>query len=195
MEKFWHNLKNNVPVLIKIAVTHYQFETIHPFIDGNGRIGRLLIILQLVDSQILTKPTLYLSVFFEKNRAFYCNSLTMVRKSNNIEQWVKFFLNGIIETAQDGIETFKQIISLRQKYDQKIMTMGGRAKNVQNLLLFMFSRPVVNTKNVEKELKISFNSASRLLKTLADLRILEEITGFSQNRFFVFGDYLNLFKK
>lgn len=194
LEKFWHQ-NNNIPKLIKIAIIHYQFETIHPFLDGNGRLGRLLITLQLVDSKILTKPALYLSSFFEKNRASYYDSLNIVRKSNDLEQWIIFFLNGVITTSKDSINTFKKIINLRKKYNTKIITMGSRSKNAQKLLLYMFSKPIINIKTVEKELAISFNSANRLLKTLVDLKILKELTGFSRNRLFVLEEYLELFKK
>lgn len=194
-EKFWHNKNLDIPILVKMAINHYQFETIHPFLDGNGRIGRLLITLQLVESGILTKPALYISAFFEKNRSAYYDSLTMVRQSSNLEQWIKFFLNGIIDTAKDGIKIFKDIVNLRQRYEEKIFTLGARAKNAQRLLLYMFSRPIVNNKIVEKELGISFNSANRLIKSLVDLDMLKEVTGHSRNRLFVLKEYLDLFKK
>ena len=194
LEKFWHNQSLQLPYLIKIAITHYQFETIHPFLDGNGRCGRLLIVLQLIDAQILSKPFLYMSTFFEKNRNSYYDSLSMVRKSNDLEQWITFFLNGIVETAQDGIKTFKGILELQREYDTSILTLGSRAKNAQKLLRFMYATPIVNVRSVEKELGISFSSANRLLKSLTELGVLKETTEDSRNRLFVLEKYLNLFR-
>ena len=194
LEKFWHNSSLQLPFLIKIAITHYQFETIHPFLDGNGRCGRLLIVLQLIDAQLLSKPALYASTFFEKNKVSYYNSLTRVRTANDLEQWIVFFLIGIVETAQHELRTFKAIIALRQEYDTKTLTLGSRSKNAQKLFQLMYGTPIVNARWVEKELNISFSSANRLLKSLTELGILKETTGFSRNRLFVLEKYLNLFR-
>ena len=194
LEKFWHNKSLQLPYLIKIAITHYQFETIHPFLDGNGRAGRLLIVLQLLDAQVLQKPVLYMSTFFERHRASYYDSLSIVRTSNDLEQWIVFFLSGIVDTARHGIEIFREIISLRQEYEKKILTLGLRAENAQKLLRSMFAKPIVNANWVTKELGIVFSSASLLLKSLTELGVLTEITGFSRNRLFVLEKYLNLFR-
>ncbi len=119
----------------------------------------------------------------------------MVRKNNGLEQWIKFFLNGVIDTANDGINTFKSIIDLRLQYEQKILTLGIRAKNAQKLILHMFSKPIISIKSVEQTLGVSFNSASRLVNDLKESKILDELTGYSRNRLYVLRDYLNLFKK
>ncbi len=194
LEKFWHNQSLQIPMLIKIAITHYQFETIHPFLDGNGRCGRLLIVLQLLDAQILQKPVFYMSTFFERHRASYYDSLSIVRTSNDLEQWITFFLTGVVDTAQHSIEIFREIISLRQEYEEQILTLGSRAKNAHKLLRCMFAQPIVNAKLATKELGMAFSSANLLLKSLTDLGILKEVTGFSRNRLFALEKYLNLFR-
>lgn len=194
LEKFWHNESLAIPHLIRIAISHYQFETIHPFLDGNGRIGRLLITLYLVDKQLLTRPTLYLSEFFERNRGAYYDALTVVRKSNDIEHWIKFFLSGVSETAANSQRTFERIIELRRVCEKRILKLGKRAAKAQELLRTLYSQPVMNANEVAARLKITHQSASSLIRAFEQLDILAEITGRKKSRLFVFSDYLKLFE-
>lgn len=194
LELFWHNESINVPDLIRIALSHYQFETIHPFLDGNGRIGRLLITLYLVNRGLLRKPSLYLSDFFERNRGSYYDALTRVRESHDILHWVRFFLSAVIETANKGKETFQKILILRQEMDELIFGYGKRVENAQTLIKRLYSRPAITANDAASLLGISHQAASSLLKKMVANGILNEITGYQRNRVFFFRRYLELFE-
>lgn len=195
LEAFWHNEGEDVPHLVRIAISHYQFETVHPFLDGNGRIGRLLITLYLVSHKLLAKPSLYLSDYFEKNKGAYYDALTRVRASNDLAHWIKMFLVAMIATAEKGKDTFQKILALRNEVEGKLLTMGRRAKNGHRLLTLLYRRPTVNAGTVSKELKISQVAADKLLKSFVDAGILKELTGFKRNRMFQFKAYFDLFLK
>jgi len=194
-EKFWHNEMINMPVLLKSAIGHYQFETIHPFLDGNGRIGRLLISLQLMERDFLNYPVLYISDFFETNRQAYYDSLNKVRTDNDLEQWILFFLEGIIETSKKSKMTFEKILVMRESFENGIATLGRKSETGRALLRYLFSDPIVKIKDVEKYLEVSYTSANNLVEDFVRLGILKEKTGFSRNRLFGMDDYIKLFRK
>jgi Fic family protein len=193
LEKFWHNEEILVPHLIRVAISHYQFETIHPFLDGNGRIGRLLIPLYLVSKDLLAKPSLYLSDFFEQNRSSYYDALMKVRTSNDLIHWVRFFLNGVAKTATKGRDVFRQILTLRTEAEHAIMDLGKRAPTARQALNVLYCRPVLAAADLEKSLKITTPTANRLIKSLLEKQILVEMTGQQRGRIYAFERYLNLF--
>lgn len=194
IEKFAHDDFNYMPELLKIALIHYQFETIHPFLDGNGRVGRLFITLYLVSKRILKAPILYLSDFFEKNRTLYYDNLMRVREKNDINRWCKFFLIGIIETAKSGIKTFDNILQLQKTCDEKIRSLGVRAANAQKVLNYLYERPVISPTMVGIIAKLSSASAYKLTADLERLGILKEATGGKRGKFYIFDNYVKLFK-
>ena len=194
-EMFLNNDEIHVPDLIKIAIAHYQFETIHPFLDGNGRIGRLMIPLFLVSRGILDKPLLYLSEFFEKNRSVYYDKLTYTREKNDLNQWIKYFLIGIAETAESGVNTLMEIMKLKEEVENKILTMGRRAENAKKLLTGLFANPIVTAKTVVNITGLSVKAANDLIKLFLDEHILSELTKGERNRVFAFEKYVNLFNK
>jgi Fic family protein len=195
LESFVHNEEIFFPELLKIALIHYQFETIHPFLDGNGRVGRLIITLYLVNRGILQKPILYLSDFLEAHRRHYYENLMRVREKNDISQWFKFFLVGIIETANKGITTFDSILQLQKQIDSKIQTLGSRALNAQKITNYLYQKPLINAEKVCEVAAISFPSAYKLIAELERIGILKEITGGQRSREYIFDNYIKLFQQ
>lgn len=195
IEKFANDLQNPMPDLLKIALIHYQFETIHPFLDGNGRVGRLLITLYLVNKGILKRPILYLSDFFEKHRTLYYDNLMRVRTHNDINQWFKFFLTGVIETSKKGVETFNGIMHLSKSIEEKITKLGARSSDAHKVMNYLYSNPVIDAQKVGEIIEKTPQSAYLLISKLEDLKIIKEITGLQRNRLYIFDDYLDIFNK
>lgn len=194
LENFAHNIESFFPDLLKIALIHYQFETIHPFLDGNGRVGRLMITLYLVEKGILKKPILYLSDFFERNRMLYYDNLTRVREKSDLSQWFKFFLVGVIETAKNGINTFDSILKLQKEVESKLQALGSRSYNAQLILNHLYQRPIIDAQKAKDLTGLSSPSVYKLIEKLEKLEILTEITGAKRGKIYLFREYIKLFK-
>ena len=196
LEIFINDNEHPIPHLIKIAIAHYQFETIHPFLDGNGRLGRLLITLYLVSNNVLRKPSLYLSDFFEKNKTYYYDNLMTARINSNLIQWIKFFLAGVIETSKESIQVFKDIIALKNIIEiEKLPKLKSKIENGHLLLKHLYQLPITDSKFVSSYLKISPSTANRLINQFIELEILTELTGYKRNRKYIFKEYFNIFQR
>ena len=194
LENYLHNDDIHVPELIRIGMGHYQFETIHPFLDGNGRIGRLLITLYLVSKGILDKPLLYLSVYFENNKNLYYDNLTAVRTQNDMVQWLKYFLVGVEQTATRAVQTLSQVLELKTRIESEIQQhFGRRAHSALTLLQALFIHPVTNVDRAQQECNLSYKAANALIGAMQTQGYLRELTGQSRNRIFVFQPYLDAF--
>ncbi|MEO6675233.1 MAG: Fic family protein [Ginsengibacter sp.] len=195
MENFLHAQNISVPLLIRIGIAHYQFETIHPFLDGNGRIGRLLITLFFVSNKILDKPLLYLSSYFEKNKSLYYDNLTRVRTKNDMAQWLKYFLVGIEQTASQAVTTLSKVTLLKTSLESTLhKDFGRRSHTALKVLHQLFVHPVVTIAQAQKISGLSKKAANDLVAIFVQEKILKEVTGQSRNRVFVFQNYLDLFR-
>ena len=197
MEKLLHDEEHYVPPLIKIAIAHYQFETIHPFLDGNGRLGRLMIPLYLASEEVLTKPALYLSDYFERHKTAYVDHLMAVREGNHLREWLVFFLYGVEETAKSSISVFKNILALKERIDRDVLPQFStrRHENARRLIDHLYKKPVMDTKAVTDFLGTTPNTAYAMVSDLVKHGVLTEMTGQSRNRLFIFRDYIELFTR
>lgn len=195
LEKFLHNDALYLPHLVRIAIAHYQFETVHPFLDGNGRLGRLMIALYLASFGLLHKPALYLSDYFERHKTEYIDRLMAVREANKIKEWLVFFLFGVRETAANSIQVFKDIIALKERLEREVLPHFStrRQENAQTLMQYLYQNPLVNIKDVAKMLGINVNTASALINDFVKYGILAELTGKRRNRTFWFVEYVFIF--
>lgn len=195
LERFLHAPDIFVPPLIRIAIAHYQFETIHPFLDGNGRLGRLMISLYLASERLMPKPALYLSDYFERNKTAYVDHLMAVRQGDHLREWLIFFLHGVEETALASAGVFRDVLGLKQRIERDLLPRFSRRRqdNAHTLMRSLYAQPVIDVKRAAEITGASVNTASDLITDLVASGVLTEITGGRRNRLFLFRDYVSLF--
>jgi len=189
------NADDELDFLIRAALIHYQFETIHPFLDGNGRVGRLLITLFLMEKKVLTTPALYISYFLKKNRVEYYDRMTEVRSRGNYEQWIKFFLQAIMESAEDATATIDELIALHDANAAEISKLGRAAKNAMLVFNYLESNPIIEIRKTSEALGITFNTVSSSVNRLVDAGILVQTSNVSRNRTFAYEAYLDILRR
>ena len=181
--------------LIRIALIHYQFETIHPFLDGNGRVGRLLILLYLLEQGYISKPVIYISYFLKKNQIEYYDRISEVRRSGNYEQWVGFFLEAVSAAAKDSLDAIEKLSSLHKRNAEKLPVTKRKNDNVRRLFEYIEQYPIIDIKRTATALEISFNTAASAVGKLISAGILKETTNSARNRVFIYEEYLHILRK
>jgi Fic family protein len=196
LERFLHDQELKVPPLVRIAIAHYQFETIHPFLDGNGRLGRLMISLFLASEGLLSKPALYLSDYFERHKTAYIDHLMAVRQGNHMRDWLVFFLHGVHETAQASAQVFRDILALKGRIEREVLPRfsARRQDNAHQLIRHLYRQPIVDVKAVSDVIGSTVNTASTLINDFVAAGVIVEMTGQRRNRLFIFRDYISLFR-
>lgn len=194
LEKYM-NENTDYDSLIRIALIHYQFETIHPFLDGNGRFGRLLILLYLMEQRLLSKPVIYISYFLKKNQVEYYDRISEVRRSGNYEQWIRFFLEAVSKAASDSLQSISQLSVLHDKNIEKLPKTTRSKDNLRTVFDYIEQYPIIDIKRTAKELEISYNTAATAVKRLVELGILQETTNSARNRVFKYEEYLGILRK
>lgn len=194
LELFMHE-EDDIPTLIKIGIIHAQFETIHPFLDGNGRMGRLLITFWLCQKEILSKPLLYLSYYFKQNRLEYYDRLTAVREKGDWENWLKFFLKGVAQVSDQAISSAKEIINLRDSYSKMLYQRNSNNANYQKLLDSLFEQPVITINKIKGLLSVSYPTANSLVSDFCDMNILKQLENKKRNTPFIFASYFDILNK
>lgn len=194
-EKFINNEEIDTPDLIKIAVLHYQFESIHPFLDGNGRIGRLLIPLYIQNKGMLDKSCLYISGYIERNKDIYYDMLTRVRTHNDMIGWIKFFLEAVIETSKTAKEKFRKVVELTMEMDKMIIDLPVKSENAKKVLDVLYDEPIISRKKILEKIDIKPTTLNVTINSLQERQVIQETTGYSRNQVFAFQKYIDLFLK
>lgn len=189
------NADDTLDVLIQAALIHYQFETIHPFLDGNGRVGRLLITLFLMEKKLLTTPALYISYYLKRNRIEYYDRMSEVRNKDNYEQWIKFFLRAVKESAEDASDTIHKLSKLHTKNAEIINGMGRAAKTGTKLFEYLEQNPIIDIRKTSEDLGLAYSTVSATVNRFVESSILTQTNNASRNRVFAYTEYLDILRK